>query len=144
MEKMAMRMSAKISDPLRVVMEIAELVEQENPIDRRRIYLTGFSRGAFATWDLICRFPQKFAAAVPVCGGGDPTCVAQIAKIPIWAFHGQKDDVVPVECTRVMIDALRRIGSNPRYTEYRSTKHNSWTPAYAGRELLDWLFQQAN
>ncbi|MFA6177155.1 MAG: phospholipase [Phycisphaerae bacterium] len=111
------------------------------PIDRSRIYIYGQSMGAFATWDLICRRPRMFAAAVPVCGGGDENCAAPILPVPIWAFHGALDPVVKVDRSRNMIAALRSIGGTPRYTEFPDVAHNAWDYCYT-TELFQWMFAQ--
>jgi len=83
-----------------------------------------------------------FAAAVPVCGGGDPSRSKRIAHLPIRAFHGQKDNVVPTEGSREIVEALKKAGSKVKYTEYPGVGHNSWTPAWSEKELIPWLFKQ--
>ena len=110
--------------------------------DRNRIYLTGLSMGGFGTWDIISRQPDRFAAAVPVCGGGDEAQAPRIAKLPIWAFHGARDMTVKPFRSRRMIAALERTGGHPRYTEYPHEEHASWVPAYKDPELYKWLFAQ--
>src|SRR4029077_17397905 len=74
--------------------------------------------------------------------GGDVSFADQIKRIPVWAFHGAEDPVVPVKCSRLMIEILNKVGGNPRYTEYPGVGHNSWDRAYAEPELLSWLFSQ--
>jgi len=111
------------------------------PVDFDRIYVYGQSMGAFATWDILCRRPEAFAGAVAVCGGGDENCAAAIASIPVWVFHGARDDAVKVERSRNMVAALRRAGGQPHYTEYPDVAHNAWDYAYTP-ELFHWLFQQ--
>ncbi|MBN1251794.1 MAG: prolyl oligopeptidase family serine peptidase [Bacteroidales bacterium] len=110
------------------------------PIDKNRIYITGLSMGGFGTWDAICRYPDFFAAAIPICGGGDENTASQIVNIPIWAFHGDNDKAVNVSRSRNMINALRKAGGNPKYTEYKGVGHGSWINAYRETELLKWLF----
>ena len=130
------------SDPLGLVVELLRKIPREFAIDTRRVYVTGLSMGGFGTWDLITRYPGRFAAAVPICGGGDTQVAAQAAKTPVWAFHSSDDPVVKVVRTRAMIDALRQAGGQPRYTEYTSLGHHSWSKAYAEPDLLPWLFAQ--
>jgi predicted peptidase len=111
-------------------------------IDESRIYAMGVSMGGFGTWDIIARKPDLFAAAAPICGGGDEATAPSIAHIPIWTFHGDKDDAVKVERSRNMVAALKSAGGNPRYTEYPGVGHDAWTPALNDLELFSWLFSQ--
>ena len=131
------------SGPMTRALEILEAVKGEFRIEEVQIYVTGISMGGYATWDLVTRYPGRYAAAVPICGGGDEKAMtAEAAKIPLWAFHCADDEVVPVGRTRRMIEAMRQLGGKPRYTEYPEGGHDSWTPAYAEPELLPWLFAQ--
>jgi predicted peptidase len=128
--------------PMQLCLEILEKVIKEYPVDPSRIYVTGLSMGGFGTWDLITRFPNRFAAAVPICGGGDEKKVSLIKHIPIWAFHGALDGTVPPQKSRRMIEALWSAGASPGYTEYPNVEHNSWYKAYKDPHLPAWLFQQ--
>lgn len=141
-KKKTTRMPDEPSQSLSLVMEMMDILLSTYPIDPNRIYVTGLSMGGYGTWDLICRYPDRFAAAVPICGGGDAECAEFIKDIPVWAFHSSDDPVVPVEQTRNMIEAIRAAGGNPRYTEYSNAGHGSWKPAYEEPELLPWLFAQ--
>ena len=127
---------------LRLALELVDSLQGEFSIDRDRIYVTGLSMGGFGTWDAIQRHPERFAAAVPVCGGGDTAYAEHIAKLPIWAFHGDIDPVVKVERSRDMIAAIKDAGGAPRYTEFPGVSHDSWTTAYANPDLYAWLFAQ--
>jgi len=118
------------------------LVKKLN-IDTNRIYITGLSMGGFGTWDAISRWPWKFAAAVPVCGGGDTAKASLIKNIPIWAFHGSDDKVVMTSRSRDMISAIKKKGGNPNYTEYPQTGHDAWKKAYADMNMYLWLFSQS-
>lgn len=130
-------------DQLQVALGILDEVLANYPADPKRVYLTGLSMGGFATWDAAARFPKRFAAVVPICGGGDESKAQRLVKLPIWAVHGDKDEAVPVERTRKMIEAVRRAGGEPKYTELEGVGHNSWTPAYSDPEgVLPWMFQQ--
>jgi predicted peptidase len=124
-----------------VLAAIADVVANV-PVDENRLYLTGLSMGGYGSWDLGTRAAQRWAAVVPICGGGDELYADRLAKVPVWAWHGDADDVVPVNRSRTMIDAIRRAGGSPRYTELPGVGHDSWTPAYTSGELLDWLFAQ--
>jgi predicted peptidase len=86
--------------------------------------------------------PQAFAAAVPVCGVGDPALAAEIVDVPVWAFHGRNDRNVPVRGSSVMIAAIRKAGGDPRYTEYPNEGHAIAHLAYKDSTLLDWMFGQ--
>lgn len=118
-----------------------ELVMDLN-VDRDRVYLTGLSMGGFGTWALAFRQPGRFAALVPICGGGDPLRARRIADVPVWTFHGARDPVVPVEKSQEMIEALKAAGAEPRFTVYPDAEHDSWTATYANAELYDWLLAQ--
>lgn len=127
---------------LRAAMELVDDLRRRYPIDPHRIYVTGVSMGGFGVWEAIQRKPDVFAAAVPVCGGGDPASARVIRDVPIWAFHGSRDGVVKTARSRQMIDALKTTGAKPRYTELEGVGHNAWDYAYKEPELLDWLFTQ--
>ena len=126
----------------RLVVEILNGLKTEFSIDTKRIYIAGQSNGGFGTWDMISKRPDLFAAAIPLCGGGNPAFARSLLFMPIWAFHGDKDDVIPVAETRNMIDAIKRLGGIPRYTEYKGVDHEVWTPAFKEPGLADWLFAQ--
>jgi predicted peptidase len=106
------------------------------------VYVMGLSMGGFGTWDLVTRYPKRFAAAVPICGGGDPGRVESLGDLPLWVFHGADDEVVAPIYSRRMVEAIRAAGGDPRYTEYPGVGHNSWDPAFAEPELFPWLFAQ--
>jgi predicted peptidase len=131
--------------------------------DRKRVMLTGYSAGGNGTWFLASHYPEKFAAIVPICAfvsefrgrstpvlytalaaGEDPYAeVAQkVSKLPIWIFHGSKDDVVLPDESRKMFDALKKLGANVRYTELPNANHNAWDPAYGNEELIKWMLAQ--
>lgn len=131
------------SAPMKLLLSLLKEVENKFPIDPSRVYLTGLSMGGFGTWDLLARFPKRFAAAVPICGGGDLTTASDFKDVPIWAFHGALDKVVPPGNSRSMVKALQEAGGTPGYTEYPDVGHNSWSNAYKDPYLLPWLFQQS-
>lgn len=128
------------SVPLQLVRGLVqEMIETEN-VDKNRIYITGLSMGGYGTWDAIARYPELFAAAVPICGGGDPATVDRFSQLPIWCFHGDQDQAVSVERSRQMVQALKAAGGDPKYTGYAGVGHDSWTATYANPELYEWLF----
>jgi predicted peptidase len=136
-------MPEKPSISIALTMQLIDSMINNFPIDKKRIYITGLSMGGFGTWDLICRYPNKFAAAIPICGGGDITMAKKIKNKPIWAFHGSEDKVVKVILTREMINSIKQEGGTPKYTEYKGVGHDSWVKAYREKELLEWLFKQS-
>lgn len=130
------------SEEMAALFELIDDFVKTHPVDKQRIYFTGLSMGGFGTWDAIARRPHFFAAAIPVCGGGDLNTAAEIKDIPIWCFHGGADPVVKVELSRNMIAAIKAAGGEPKYTEYEGVAHDSWTQTYKNKELFQWLFQQ--
>jgi predicted peptidase len=131
------------SEPMSLLLALLDERAADPLVDSDRIYVMGLSMGGYGTWDLIARQPERFAAAVPICGGGDEQQAGRLVRIPIWAFHGSDDSVVPVARSRNMVAAVRAAGGTIRYTEYAGTGHGSWTPASREPELLTWLFGQA-
>jgi predicted peptidase len=111
-------------------------------VDKSRVYLTGLSMGGFGTWSLAAAHPEKFAAIVPICGGGNTADAKKLATLPIWVFHGAKDPTVPVQRSREMVEAIKAAGGNIKYTEYPEAKHDSWTETYDNPELYTWLLSQ--
>jgi predicted esterase len=128
------------SKPMQLAIELLDSILQLPQIDTSRIYVTGLSMGGFATWELIQRFPEKFAAAVPVCGGGDPAYANLLTNLPIWIFHGDTDKTVIPERSRDMVDAIKQAGGKPIYTEYKGLGHDAWSPAYSNPDMWKWLF----
>lgn len=133
------------SGPLAAVLALIAHLKKSQPIDPDRVYVIGLSMGGYGVWDLISRGPEQIAAAVAVCGGGDESQAPRLVKpreLPLWAFHGARDEVVPVTRSRKMIEALKRAGGSPRYTEYPDVGHDAWVPAFREPQLLPWLFAQ--
>lgn len=132
----------EIARPLRLSLELIDSLQKEYKIDTRRMYVIGLSMGGYGTWDALWRRPGFFAAAVPICGGGDPAKAPLFVKTPIWAFHGVADPTVPIALSREMIEAVKNAGGHPRLTEYPGVGHDSWTRASKTPELYKWLFAQ--
>jgi predicted peptidase len=130
------------SESLALVKDLIDEMVENAGVDANRIYLTGLSMGGYGTWDAIARYPNFFAAAAPICGGGDPSTVDRFSRLPIWVFHGAKDQAVKVTRSRDMVEALKKVGSGVKYTEYPNLEHDSWTPTYANAEFYAWLFAQ--
>lgn len=121
---------------------LIDSIEAKYHVDKSRIYLTGLSMGGFGTWALAARSPERFAALIPICGGGEPISTMALRKIPIWAFHGAKDAVVPLKRSEEMVDSLKRWKGNVQFTVYPEADHDSWTETYANPEVWKWLFEQ--
>ncbi len=129
--------------PMRLVMNLLDQLLMEEKIDKNRIYISGLSMGGFGTFDLLARKPNFFAAAAPICGGGNPEAVKRYAgSTDMWIFHGDKDDVVPVQNSQKMYRALKELGASVKYSEYPEVKHDSWTNAFAEQEFLAWMFSK--
>ncbi|QXP77634.1 MULTISPECIES: alpha/beta hydrolase-fold protein [Winogradskyella] len=110
-------------------------------VKTNQVYAMGLSMGGMGTFEIIYRNPEMFAAAIPICGGGDPEYVtAYVKTIPLWIFHGAKDDVVDPKLSLNMASAIISAGGFPKLTLYDFANHNSWDPAFAEPELLKWLF----
>ncbi|MEZ2335663.1 dienelactone hydrolase family protein [Mucilaginibacter sp. RCC_168] len=125
-----------------LVYEAISSLDKEPGIDVKRRYVTGLSRGGYGAWHFICTRPDMFAAAIPVAGGEDPKLASRIVNIPVWAFHGANDKNVPVSGSRDMINAIKKAGGNPKYTEFPNDGHNIWDRVNNTPGLWDWLFAQ--
>ena len=116
-------------------------LEGNLPIDRKRIYVLGISGGGYGSWHLISAHPEMFAAAVPICGGGEPKYGPELVNVPIWAFHGARDKLAPVAHSRDMIAAIRKAGGKPKYTEYEFAGHGIWDNVKQ-EGIMEWMFAQ--
>jgi dienelactone hydrolase len=124
---------------------VKDLIDQTvatQPVDKSRIYVTGISMGGFGVWDLLKAYPDFFAAAMPMCGGGDPHSAKRFKDVPIWIFHGSLDTDVPIQRSLEMEAALRKAGGNPTFTLYPDSGHDCWTRSYNDPEIYAWLLQQ--
>lgn len=126
--------------PPELLAALLDRVESDLSIDSSRIYVTGLSMGGFGSWNLACAQPKRFAAVAPICGGGDVTKVNEaMVQTPVWAFHGEDDNVVPVQRSIEMVDALRAVGGDVRLTVYPGVNHGSWQQTYENPMFYDWL-----
>jgi predicted peptidase len=135
------------SDDGKRALAILDATKKEYKTDPNRVYLTGLSMGGFGTWSMAAAHPTRWAAIAPICGGAGNAEAAQavaakIKDIPCWCFHGDADASVKVELSRTIIDALKKAGGKPKYTEYPKVGHNSWDAAYAEKELFPWMLEQ--
>jgi predicted peptidase len=130
--------------PLSLLMELLEQMRGKSYVAKDKVYVMGLSMGGMGTFELLSRKPDVFAAAVAICGGGDPDSVTEYAsEVPLWAFHGAKDNVVAPQQSITMVSALLKEGGLPRFTLYDDADHNSWDPAFAEPGLLPWLFSHS-
>ncbi|HOQ05123.1 MAG TPA: prolyl oligopeptidase family serine peptidase [Anaerohalosphaeraceae bacterium] len=123
----------------REVMALVDEMLERYKIDPDRVYLTGLSMGGYGTWAIASAWPQRFAAIAPVCGGGRPLPAANLKKVPVWAFHGAKDPVVPLSESLQMVEAVNQAGGKAVLTVYPEAEHDSWTQTYDNPELYQWL-----
>jgi predicted peptidase len=126
-------------------MELTALLDDviaKYKVDQDRICVTGLSMGGFGTWALAAYSPNRFAAIVPICGGGEPFWAKRLAHLPVWVFHGAKDPGVPLRRSQEMVDALKKAGGNVKFTVYPEAGHDAWTATYDNPKVYEWLLQQ--
>lgn len=133
--------NASSEDGLRTMAILAE-VQKELKVDERRLIVAGGSMGGAGTWSFAMKYPDTWAAIVPICGNGDVKQAEKIKHIPCWCFHGALDKGVSVEGSRRMIAALRDAGGTPKYTEYPEAGHDIGNMVWATKELLAWMLEQ--
>lgn len=115
----------------------------ENPkVDKSRVYIIGLSMGAMGLYDLVCRFPDLFAAAIPICGAVNVERLPIANQVHFRIFHGEKDDVVPVDCSRAAYKVLKDSEAEVEYVELYGCSHISWYQAFNWPDFMDWLFRQ--
>jgi predicted peptidase len=132
-----------VKKSLGLVSMLMDSLAQTPQVNTKKMYVGGLSMGGMGTFEILWRKPKFFAAAFPICGGGDPAKVNVYAKnYPIWVFHGSADKVVLPSNSRIMVNALKKAGAKVKYTEYTEVQHNSWDNAFAEKDLLKWLFMQ--
>lgn len=128
------------SNALSLVMELMNSIKEKEYINRSKIYVTGLSMGGMATFDLLWRMPNTFAAAAAICGAGSTEKASVFANLPMRIYHGEVDQVVPVEESKKMIKALQDAGGNPEVFLYPDVNHNSWDNAFAEEDFLSWFY----
>lgn len=134
---------APIRKPLQLVSDFIDTLVNGGQVDKRRVYIGGLSMGGFGTFELLWRKPGVFAAAIPICGAGNPgRTILYGPQFPLWIFHGEKDPVIPVANSRLMYASIKKNSEKVRYTEYPGIGHDSWKNAFKEPELLPWLFAQ--
>jgi len=132
------------TDAMQAVIALMDSLLGTDMVDKDRVYVGGLSMGGMGTFEIAYRRPDWFAAAFPICGGGDPSSADAIAgEIPFWIFHGEKDDIVLPENSRRMARAIRDKGGEARLTIYPEANHNSWDPAFAEPDILTWVYSHS-
>ncbi len=132
------------NSPLHLVDLMIDSLIATGEIDERRIYVGGLSMGGMGTYNLVAGNPDLFAAAFAICGGGNAEAAVRYARnTPFWIFHGAKDDVVLIDYSIAMSEAISAAGGDPIFTIYPQANHNSWDSAFAETELLKWLFSHS-
>ncbi|HZE99076.1 MAG TPA: prolyl oligopeptidase family serine peptidase [Planctomycetota bacterium] len=125
----------------KLILDIMEKTKKEYKVDEKCYYITGLSMGGMATWALTCKYPDMWAAAAPICGRGNPAEAGKIKDLPIWNFHGDKDNAVPIKGSEEMIEAIKAAGGKPKFTIYPGVGHNSWDKAYQEETLYTWFLE---
>jgi predicted peptidase len=126
-----------------VLSALLDEIEANYRVDKNRIYVTGLSMGGHGTWSLALAEPNRFAAIAPVCGWSVPSVACTIKHLPIWVFHGAKDDVVPISASEIMVERLKSCDGNVKFTVYPEANHDSWTETYNNEELYKWFLEQS-
>lgn len=132
----------KPTKSMHALLGMLENLRDKPYVDKSKVYIGGLSMGGMGTYELLRRKRKMFAAAFAICGGDHVANVRKYKKTPLWIFHGEKDDVVPVGLSTEIADQLRVLGVDPKITLYPNDNHNSWDSAFAEPELLPWLFSQ--
>lgn len=134
---------SEATKPLALAVRLVQHLANEEAVDKKQIFITGLSMGGMGTFEAVYRHPKLFAAALPICGGGDRSAYGKKqARIPFWIFHGDADPVVSVEESREMVEKLKALNAEVKYTEYAGVGHNSWDFAFAEADFLRWMFSK--
>jgi len=119
-----------------------DYLEKKFAINPNRVYVAGESMGGYGTWALATTAPERFAAAVPACGGGNVEQAGRLVKLPIWAFHGAKDTTVPLEESQRMVDTIQKLGGNAQLTILPDKGHDIREAVFSRNDIYDWMLQQ--
>ena len=126
--------------PLAAANELVKKISKEEVVDKSRVYISGLSMGGMGTFESVYRYPELYAAALPICGGGDVNHYdKRVAKVPFWVFHGAVDAVVNPQLSRDMVEKLKSLKAEVKYSEYPDVNHDSWKNAFAEPEYLSWM-----
>lgn len=122
--------------------ELIDTVIENYNVDTDKISITGISMGGFGTWEMGISYPELFSAMAPICGGGLSWRCDRVKNIPIWAFHGDSDTVVPLKNSVEMVDSVNSVGGKAKLTIFHNVAHNSWEEAYTASNVIEWLLSQ--
>lgn len=136
------KMPDSLSPPLAAAMWAFDSLAQDILVDRQQLLLTGLSMGGFGVWDLAQRDPSRWAGMLPICGGGDTARAGQLAQLPIWAFHGEKDKLVKPSRTTDMVTAIKARGGKAQQSVLLGAGHLCWDKVYQDKEAIRWLMLQ--
>lgn len=139
-ERFSFQKGAKANKSMDLLMALVTKMKAEKFSDDNRFYIGGLSMGAMGTFELLRRRPNTFAAAFAICGGDHVENVKKYKKVPLWVFHGAKDNVVPIQKSEIVVNELKRLGSDVKFTVYPNANHNSWDAAFAEVDFLRWVF----
>ncbi|UCF85486.1 MAG: prolyl oligopeptidase family serine peptidase [Desulfobacteraceae bacterium] len=131
------------TEKVEVLINLVDDIVARYEVDKKRIYLTGLSMGGYGTWALASAYPDRFAAIAPICGEGSRIMSLKLKDIPIWVFHGAKDEVVPLKESEEMVNAIRNSGGDVKFTIYPNAGHDSWTESYNNPKLYDWFLEHS-
>jgi len=134
---------AEPTKAMNLLIGLVEKLQKQSFTDKRKMYAGGLSMGGMGTFELLWRKPKMFAAAFAICGGGNVEHVKKYRKVPLWIFHGEKDDVVLPVYSEMIVNKLKEMGKEPKFTLYPDANHNSWDSAFAEPDLLPWLFSKS-
>jgi len=129
------------TDKIEVLINLLDDIAAKYNVDTERIYLTGLSMGGYGTWALAAEYPERFAAVAPICGGGNRIMAFRLKDVPVWVFHGAKDNVVPLKESEEMVNTISARGGNAKLTVYPDAGHDSWTETYNNEELYEWFLK---
>lgn len=126
----------------RKIMLLLDTIQKTYRVDNNRVYLVGVSRGAYGAWRTAIQYPNRFAALVTVCGVAPSPYAKWLKDMPVWVFHNQGDDAIPVEESDAMVKALRNNNNPVKYTRYKKEGHDAWTETFNNSELYNWILEQ--
>lgn len=135
------QIGGKPTTAMRLLQRLVKQMYKHPNAEKSQFYVAGLSMGGMGTYELLRRMPNTFAAAIAICGGDHTVNVKKYAHVPLWIIHGEKDDVVPPDHSRILVDRLIQLGAKPKTTFYPDANHNSWDPAFSEPDFLSWLFQ---
>lgn len=139
-ERFAFQKGAQPNPSMKMLAALVNKIKSESYSDNNRFYIGGLSMGAMGTFELLRRKPNVFASAFAICGGDHVENVKKYKHVPLWVFHGAKDNVVPIQKSEIVVNELKRLGADVKFSVYPNANHNSWDPAFSEPDFLSWIF----